>query len=184
MTTIVDAWQQDHMNFSKLLDMLEGEIRLFHAAAAPDYELMLDIMYYMTHYPDVYHHPKEDLVFGKIASLDLQARDAVQNLLEQHVVLKQSGTQLYEELQGVVDGAMRPRGSVEKPAETYIRYFRDHMNNEESTILPLVRKLLTPADLAAIEEIAPSRSDPLFGADTIGKRYEQLHRRIVASSRH
>lgn len=182
MTTTIDAWQQDHMNFSRLLDMLETEVRLFHEAATPDYELMLDIMYYMIHYPDVYHHPKEDLVFGKVAAMDPQVRDAVQNLLAQHVVLKQSGTRLYEELQGVVDGAMRPRGSVEQPAETYIRYFRDHMNNEESTLLPLVRKLLSPSDWAAIEAIAPTRSDPLFGSDAVGKRYEQLHRRIVASS--
>lgn len=182
MTTIIETWHQDHQNFSRLLDMLEAEIRLFKEAQAPDYELMLDIMYYMTHYPDVYHHPKEDLVFGKVADMDPQAREAVQNLLEQHVVLKQSGTQLHEELQGIVDGAMRPRDSVEAPAATYIGFFREHMRNEESMILPLARKLMSPADWAAIEAIAPTPSDPLFGSDAIGRRYEQLHRRIVATS--
>jgi hypothetical protein len=29
---------------------------------------MLDIMFYMTHYPTLLHHPKEDLAFARIAA--------------------------------------------------------------------------------------------------------------------
>lgn len=182
MTTVINTWHRDHANFSTLLDMLEAEVRLFNEAGNPDYELMLDIMYYMTHYPDVYHHPKEDLVFAKVAAMDPRADAAVHTLLEQHVVLKQSGAQLCEALQGAVDGVMQPRDRVGQSAATYIRFFRDHMSNEESTIIPLAHRLLSQADWDEIEAVAPAQQDPLFGSDAVGKRYEQLQRRLLAVS--
>jgi hemerythrin-like domain-containing protein len=39
---------------------------LFHHGEQPDCDLMLDIFYYMTHYPDRFHHPKEDFAFARV----------------------------------------------------------------------------------------------------------------------
>jgi len=64
MSDTLSRWHAEHANFSKLLDLLERQVASFHDGGSPDYELMLEIMYYMTHYPDVLHHPKEDLVFA------------------------------------------------------------------------------------------------------------------------
>ena len=62
MQYTIMLWHADHVNFARLLNLLEGELDLLHDAGSPHYQLMLDIMYYMTHYSDVLHHPKEDLV--------------------------------------------------------------------------------------------------------------------------
>ena len=70
MHNTLALWHADHLNFSKLLQLLEVQIERFHAGATPQYELMLDIMYYRTHYCDVVHHPKEDLVY-----IEIKARD-------------------------------------------------------------------------------------------------------------
>jgi hemerythrin-like domain-containing protein len=56
----------EHANFDMLLELLEGQLDLFHDGKSPDYALMLDIMFYMTHYPDAFHHPREDLAFARI----------------------------------------------------------------------------------------------------------------------
>ena len=64
MTNDIDKLQSEHTDFAKLLDLLEAQIGLFHRGEQPDYNLMLDIFYYMTHYPDRFHHPKEDLAFA------------------------------------------------------------------------------------------------------------------------
>ena len=66
MPDTLDQWHTEHVNFAKLLNLLEAELDLFHEGDSPNYELMLDIMFYMTHYPDVLHHPREDLAFAKI----------------------------------------------------------------------------------------------------------------------
>ena len=63
-------WHADHVNFGRLLSMLESELDLVHEGGSPDYEMMLDIMYYMTHYSDAVHHPKEDLLFARIRARD------------------------------------------------------------------------------------------------------------------
>lgn len=47
MPTRIEIWHKDHANFSRLLTLLEAQIKLFHEDAAPNYELMLDIMYYI-----------------------------------------------------------------------------------------------------------------------------------------
>jgi len=61
MPDTLAQWHTEHVNFAKLLNLLEAELDLFHKGDSPNYELMLDIMFYMTHYPDVLHHPREDL---------------------------------------------------------------------------------------------------------------------------
>ncbi|HEX2530712.1 MAG TPA: hemerythrin domain-containing protein [Burkholderiaceae bacterium] len=176
---IVDTWKRDHVNFSQLLDLLEAQIGLFHEDQTPNYELMLDILYYMTHYPDIFHHPKEDLTAARARDLDAGAATAVHELMRQHAVLRESGAKLLKQLQGIVDGAMLKRESAEQAARAYIAYFRSHMRQEELKIFPLAQKLLSKRDWAAIEKAAPFREDPLFGEGALEKRYERLHRQIV-----
>jgi hemerythrin-like domain-containing protein len=63
MTDTIAVWRAEHLNFAKLLDILEEQLQRFHTGDEPNYELMLDIMFYMTHYSDLLHHPREDLAF-------------------------------------------------------------------------------------------------------------------------
>jgi hemerythrin-like domain-containing protein len=179
MSNIIDTWRKDHTNFSRLLDLLEAQIDLYLEGQSPRYDLMLDILYYMIRYPDIFHHPKEDLVSLRAKELDPRAGVGVDELVLQHVVLRESGAKLLEQLQGIVDGMMLKRESVKEPAGTYIAYFRAHMRKEESEIFPLLRTLLSAADWVAIEKAAPFEEDPLFGDGSLEKRYESLHRQIV-----
>ena len=178
-SAIFEAWSRDHRNFSHLLDLLEVEIERFLEDQTPRYDFMLDILYYMTRYPDIFHHPKEDLVAARVKQLDPGAGEVVDGLMQQHMVLRDSGTKLIELLETIVDGGMLKRESVNAPARTYIAYFRSHMKQEETDILPLMRRLLNKDDWAAIEKAAPFREDPLFGNGMLEKRYEALHQHIV-----
>ena len=51
-------WHADHVNFGRLLNLLESELQLAHDRGTADYDLMLDIMHYMLHYSDTLHHPQ------------------------------------------------------------------------------------------------------------------------------
>lgn len=181
MSDIIDLWRQDHVNFARLLDLLEAQIGLFHEGRTPNYELMRDVIYYMTHYPDLFHHPKEDLVYDKIGRIDAGARPAVDELMRQHGVLRESGAKLLENLDAVIAGAMLARTSVEAPGQTYIAYFRRHMRREESEIFPLAAKLLSDEDWSVIDAAAPLPMDPLFG-ESVHQRYRALHRHIAGEA--
>ena len=179
MSNVFENWSTDHRNFAYLLDRLEEQVELFLEDETPRYDLMLDILYYMTHYPDLFHHPKEDLVAARVRELDATTCAVLDELAQQHEILRESGTKLLELLDEIVDGSMLTRESVAQSARTYIAYFRNHMQKEESDVLPLMQSLLKKEDWDNIERAAPSRKDPLFGNGALEKRYEVLHQQIV-----
>jgi hemerythrin-like domain-containing protein len=182
MSDPVALWHAEHVNFASLLDILEIELDRFHRGQAPDYELMLDIMFYMTHYPDVLHHPREDLAFAKIAERSAEARSIVGELADQHAMLKREGNTLVIALDDIVNGAITTRDHVEAPGRGYIAAFRRHMDIEETKIMPLAATLLNPEDWTAIEIALRQLEDPVFGA-TRDERYAALRRRIARESR-
>src|SRR5215813_1728119 len=101
----IALWHAEHLNFFTLLDLFEAELDRFSRGQAPDYELMLDVMFYMTHYPDVLHHPKEDLAFARIAELNPGVRSLIDALGAEHAGLKREGDALVIALDDIVNGA-------------------------------------------------------------------------------
>jgi hemerythrin-like domain-containing protein len=179
MSAQIDTWIAEHRNFDRLLDVMERELALFHRGEHPNYALMLDVMYYMTHYPDRYHHPAEDIVFARMGRHSADARALIGESHRQHRVVEQSGAALQEQLDAVVAGVMLPRAEVERPARLYIDYYRRHMRREEVALFPLAAATLAPADWRAIAQDIPRAADPLVGG-AVGERYRLLQARIAA----
>ena len=69
VSQVLDELRADHRNLTILLDMLDREIARLKSVEDPDYELLHDIMMYMTGYPDAVHHKKEDWVYAKMAAI-------------------------------------------------------------------------------------------------------------------
>ncbi len=147
MTDPLARWQQEHKNFGRLLDMLERQLDRFHSGAMPDYELMLDVMYYMTHYPDLFHHPVEDEAFDRIGPREPAVAATLGMLRTQHETLRRDGEGLVEVLDDIVNGAIRSRESVEARARAYIECFRKHMAIEDTAVFPAASKLLESGGL-------------------------------------
>jgi hemerythrin-like domain-containing protein len=178
MSDSISLWHAEHANFATLLDILEGQLDLFHKGDSPDYELMLDIMFYMTHYPDVLHHAKEDLAFARIREREVDVAPIVDELSEQHSRLKHSGDALVHALDDIVNGSITSREHVETPGREYVADFRSHMQREEAAILPLAEKLLRAKDWAVIDAAIRHVDDPLFGKNG-EERYAALRRQIA-----
>ena len=60
---IIERLSREHRNIEKLLAILERELRVFDRGDRPDYEVIGAIISYFELYPEVYHHPQEDVVF-------------------------------------------------------------------------------------------------------------------------
>ena len=181
MAEQIATWKAEHANFLRLLDLLDAEVRLFHQGERPNYDLMLDILYYLIRYPDQFHHPKEDAAMERLLRLEPGSRQLASELALEHKVIAESGNVLFEQLQGVVSGTVMPRAAVEGPAATYAAYYRQHMAREEADLFLRVEQVLKPSDWAAVEEAVPTEKDPLFGQRT-EERYEALHRQIVIAA--
>jgi len=174
----IALWSRDHTNFAVLLDLLERQLDLFHEGESADYGLMLDIMFYMTHYTDLVHHPREDLAFARIKEREPGVEAVVAELEAQHVVLKQAGEALTRALDDVVNGSITSRDHVETPARRYLQTFRGHMEREEATLMPLLQGLLRQRDWLAIDAQIQHIEDPVFGKN-FDERYAALRRQIA-----
>ncbi len=178
MPDTLAQWHAEHANFARLLYLLDEQLALFHTGGAPDYELMLDIMFYMTHYSDVLHHPKEDLVFAKIREREKSVAKVVDELIAQHAHIKSSGAELVRHLDDIVNGTISSRATVEASARDYVGTLRGHMRVEETQILPLAERLLTAQDWTAIHSAIGRVEDPLFGRHP-ERRYASLQQQIA-----
>jgi hemerythrin-like domain-containing protein len=182
MSNQIKRWKAEHADFVRLLSILNSQIRLFHDEAEPNYELMLDIVYYLTHFPDRFHHPKEDIAFGKLAQRDPSIQIRVRELLGEHRVIAAAGKRLVEQLNSILAGAILEREAVEVNAATYVAYYRQHMAREETDLFPRVEGFLSNADWKAVSDAIPLEADPLFGRK-VGQRYQQLHQQILLASK-
>ena len=70
MVGVVESLHQDHANLAKLLNAIERQIDALEAGGVPEYDIVQGALDYCLNYPDLCHHPKEDLVFKR-----LQARN-------------------------------------------------------------------------------------------------------------
>ncbi len=170
MKNEISRLKREHENFRKLLNLLETQLDLFHRGEQPDYQLMADILHYMTRYPDCFHHPREDVIFSYLMERDPLAAQTVEELARQHRVIAESGARLHENLQSVIVGALTSRQTIEAPGLLYVTYYRTHMDKEESDLFVLAEKLLCDDDWKNINDRTLSAPDPIFGT-SIEERY-------------
>ena len=170
------SWHTDHLNFARLLDLVEQQLDAFHKGKLPDYELMRSIVYYLRHYPDCFHHPRENVAFARLVKRDPTLQLTIARRIQEHAVIAVAGEDFLHCLDRVIAGLVTERSVLEATAATYLVYYRQHMAAEEQEVIPRAVELLTSADWAAVAAI-PVESDPLFGPD-FDARYQELRRYV------
>lgn len=178
MVDPIKAWHDEHAHFGRLLDILDGQVATFHVGLQPNYGLMRDIVYYLRHYSDSFHHPREDAAFARLVERDPEMRLPVNRLLQEHRVIAVAGQQLLQYLDDITADVFVERTSVEAAAATYLAYYRHHLAAEETEVLPRAAQLLTQADWAAVTAAVTAGTEPLLGEET-ETRYRELRRQIT-----
>ncbi len=181
MHPIIRKLHHEHVHLSRLLDLLDRQLAAIHAGDKPDYDLMLDIMNYVTHFPDLFHHPKEDLVFERLRARDPASTAVVGRLLREHRQIIGKGKEFFAVLENAVNDVILPRGSIEQTGRDYVGSLRRHMDTEEGDVLRRAEKALLPEDWERIEQAAQEGPDPLFGG-VVAQDYRALAQYIGAES--
>src|SRR5215468_1187377 len=84
MIQVIDQLGRDHRNMRLLLDIVEAEMEGYRAGRPPDFELLAMVGRYALDYPDLIHHPREDLVFARLVERDPDARAILGDLIGDH----------------------------------------------------------------------------------------------------
>lgn len=178
MAEVIRALRKEHANIGQLLDILERQVKVFDQGGLPDYDIVEGVIDYFQSYPDLYHHPKEDLVYQKLQQRDPAAAEKVGDLRKEHEELASRTREFAAAVQAVLDEAQVARQSFAEWARRFIGLQRNHMQNEERVFFPAAEQSLSAEDWAEIQSRASDQEDPLFG-DDVGNRYEVLRNDIL-----
>jgi hemerythrin-like domain-containing protein len=174
----VRTWHAEHGRFARLLDFLDEQMVAFHDGGHPNYELMQDVIHYLKHFADRFHHPREDIAFALLAERDAALAPVVRRLMHEHRVINSASDTLYKHLEDILEDTVILRETVEAAAATYLVYYRCHLEAEETEILPAAARLLNEKDWAKVADALPAGADPLFGRD-VAAHYRNLRAQIA-----
>ena len=163
--------------------MLRSMLQLLRQGPGDEPELFFDVLramlFYIDEFPERLHHPKEsDLLFPKLARVAPELMPVIQRLEADHM----KGESRVRELQHLLLGwellgeARLP--AFAKAAQEYVRFYLEHMQLEETQILPAAQARLSEEDWAQLDAAFAQNRDPLAGA--VGEdEYAELFSRIV-----
>jgi hemerythrin-like domain-containing protein len=175
---VIEILRQEHRNIEKLLLVLERELGVFARGDRPDYEVVHAVIAYFRVYPDEYHHPLEDLVFGKLKTRDPAAAANVGDLAADH----RRGAERLRRVAQAVESVLADRELLRQTVNDIIRDFieqeRRHMAMEERNFFPAAIEALQPQDWAEIASRSTDQRDPLFSEVVEGK-FEIVRRHIL-----
>jgi hemerythrin-like domain-containing protein len=182
-----------------LLEILEGKLAELRDTGNTNELLVFEIMHYITNYTDLYHHPREDLIFKRLLGVnqDPVLASRINELLEQHVELAVARDRFLGTLSDCLDstlpqwvvrllgGAERNEGemrALDGYAEQYLTLLRSHMRTEEMDVFPAAVEALGAEDWAAVEAEWGTEEDPLLG-HSVQRQYDDLKRAIIGATR-
>lgn len=165
----------DHHNMTLLLDLLDIEAERLAEFGEPDYDLVRDIMLYMTEYPDVVHHPAEDFLYRHLKSLRSNIDDELERVETDHGHIEKFGLKLKNDIEAISIGEDLNRNDVIKELRQYVGQLREHMYWEEKGLFMLADELRGDGDWLEFVSNNEKVDDPLFGP-----RVERKYRRLLA----
>ncbi len=163
---ILDELREDHRNLARLLDLLESECRDIPDDGEPDMELLLDIMHYMTVYPDAIHHPREDLIYTAMREHSDELAAGLEGVPEDHREIAELGAALRRDIEAIISGAAVTRQHLLEDLVNYVGHLRRHMEWEEADLFPRADSLARDEETATIDVSLYLDRDPVFGATT------------------
>ena len=177
----IDLLKREHSNMRSVLVLIGGQLDALERGEQIDYVLLANALYYMRKYPSQVHHPKEDLIFERLAAGDPSYKREVARIQEQH-------QQIYELEEWLVNMALlsplphtTERQRLIEFGRHYLQLQRDHSITEEKTLFPRAADVLTRKDWAMVAGLVKEIEDPLFGQHR-GERYQTLYDYIMRQS--
>lgn len=165
MSQAVKAILREHGSMGAVLHGLRFLVQEIRARRMePDFGLLRAMIHYIDAFPERLHHPKEDrYLFPRLRQRTHEADGALERLEQQH----EEGAVLTRELREAIE-RYGEEGEAAFPVfaqrvERYTTFYWQHMRDEETLVLPVALRALTPADWEEIDAAFAANPDPLAG---------------------
>lgn len=172
------ALRAEHRHIAAVVELMAGQLDAIERGELVDTHVLYETMHYMVTWPDKFHHPREDLIYGRVAELDASAADSVDSLQREHDGMAKRGQKLLRDIEAWREGSVGG-GTVVKNGRDYIQRTYRHMNSEEKIVFPQIEEVLTTEDwreLAEDDQLKPV-GDPVFGA-RVQREFRNMARKL------
>ena len=174
--TLMKELREDHRNMAMVLDLLDEAVQQASAGEDPDFELIDEIMRYMTVYPDAVHHPKEDILYTQLRDTRPDLAEDLDDVPPDHRDIAAMGAALRDEVEAINAGSAVRRNKFIDDTSGYVNRLRNHMGWEERDLFRRIDAMLDADpqefDVAEFEHI----KDPVFELEI-----EAGFRRLISS---
>lgn len=167
MPALLEILEQEHADMRRLLSLITAQA---DTAETPDFGLLHEIVEYCLAYPDQYHHPKEDLIYGALRQRDPEGAGAIDDIVAEHRELTIATRELATALKAAESGPERSCRDLRVMLRSFVRSYRDHMRKEDQEFFPYALCTLLSEEWSALEAEITDPTDPLMRA----KACEQL----------
>ena len=175
MHKLLERLHRDHVNLTRLLDLLELQLNEFFEGRESDFDLKIELLEYVECYAELVHHPTEDLIFEVARGCIGDKRSLLERVAEQHGKLIGATRKFRQSLEGIMQGAVQSRSEVEIEGREFIALQRLHVDLEEGELFPALEQCLPEQAWQKIEQEVPKYDDPVFG-ERDPNRFRTLYR--------
>ncbi len=180
---MMKALRAEHRHMATIMQLFADQLKSIEDGQLVDTHVVYEIMDYMVTWPDRYHHPREDLIYGRVAEIDTKAKDEVDTLQRDHDQTASRGRKVLREIERWREGEVTGT-SVVKLGREYIDHIYEHMNVEEKVVFPHIESVLTNddwRDLTADDQLRAA-ADPVFGP-RVQREFRNLARKLRSRTR-
>jgi len=178
MSEMIDDLRQDHKNIIRLLTLLEKQTSNLASGSYADYQLISDIMQYFVTFPDIYHHPHEDLVFGALKQRENNLSAIIDAIHDEHQVMASAAEIILDEIIQIQGNAIFSREIFVGRLQDYITLYYSHIEKEETELFSIAESRLQDEDWRKINVAMNMGTDPLFGK-VLHDEYQNLFKAIL-----
>ena len=182
MNLIIEQLHHDHKQLVRILYHLERELKAFNGLLkeAANMETILDILDYIQVYPEIWHHPTEDVIYEMLLQKDIPSPELLADALEEHAILEL----LTENLQANINAAVTDQdfspARFIKSTTVFINRQLQHMEREQKNLFPLAEKYLDKSDWDVIKQRLKSQQQ--LRQESRLQQYESLYQDIANSN--
>jgi len=147
------------------------------------FDVLRAMLFYIDEFPERLHHPKEsDLLFPKVVRAAPQLMSTIERLEKDHMNGEGAVRELQHHLLAWELLGESRREVFDTAARAYVRFYLEHMQIEETVVLPEAEKCLSGKDWVELDAAFATNKDPLTGKFPRDPLYDRLFTRIVMNA--
>ena len=167
---------------SLMLNLLEEESNRLFDGDDTDFELLHDVMHYMTVYPDAVHHPKEDRIYAELKAVRPDLSIGFDRITVDHRNIAELSMRLRHDVASVNSGGVIRRKAVVADTLRYVNTLRGHMQWEELDLLRRIEELVAEGHELIEAATFLQAADPVFGPTVetnFSRLFDSLQERMI-----